>query len=149
VGGGKSTHEPKKGLCYMGKSKVIQMKKADKSQEARQILKNGIVNGMCVEKLIQMTESGLVGNIDSVNGTNGTSHYFNRMKYVVAENERGFDLINYFFTDKENIIIATTSISIDHIDNISGCINKDNPDNVLDINIVMVDGAEITINVIY
>lgn len=50
----------------MGKSKVIQMKKADKSQEARQILKNGIVNGMCIEKLIQMTEFGLVGNIDSV-----------------------------------------------------------------------------------
>ena len=47
----------------MGKSKVIQMKKADKSQEARQILKNGIVNGMCIEKLIQMTEFGLVGNI--------------------------------------------------------------------------------------
>lgn len=134
----------------MGKSKVVQIKKADKSQEARQILKNGIVNGMCVEKLIQLADiNAFVGNVEVMTGLCGTSHYFNRMKYVVAENERGFDLINYFFTDKENIIIATTSISIDHIDNISGCINKDNPDNVLDINIVMVDGAEITINVIY
>lgn len=133
----------------MEKLKAVQREKSNDKEQARQILRNGILNGMCVEKLIQMTEFGLVGNIDSVNGTNGTSHYFNRMKYVVAENERGFDLINYFFTDKENIIIATTSISIDHIDNISGCINKDNPDNVLDINIVMVDGAEITINVIY
>lgn len=133
----------------MEKLKAVQREKSNDKEQARQILRNGILNGMCVEKLIQMTEFGLVGNIDSVNGTNGTSHYFNRMKYVVAENERGFDLINYFFTDKENIIIATTSISIDHIDNISGCINKDNPDNVLDINIVMVDGADITINVIY
>ena len=133
----------------MEKLKAVQCEKSNDKEQARQILRNGILNGMCVEKLIQMTEFGLVGNIDSVNGTNGTSHYFNRMKYVVAENERGFDLINYFFTDKENIIIATTSISIDHIDNISGCVNKDNPDNVIDINIVMVDGAEITINVIY
>lgn len=133
----------------MEKLKAVQREKSNDKEQARQILRNGILNGMCVEKLIQMTEFGLVGNIDSVNGTNGTSHYFNRMKYVVAENERGFDLINYFFTDKENIIIATTSISIDHIDNISGCINKDNPDNVLDINIVMVDGSGITINIIY
>lgn len=133
----------------MEKLKAVQREKSNDKEQARQILRNGILNGMCVEKLIQMTEFGLVGNIDSVNGTNGTSHYFNRMKYVVAENEGGFDLINYFFTDKENIIIATTSISIDHIDNISGCVNKDNPDNVLDINIVMSDGAEITINVIY
>ena len=133
----------------MEKLKAVQREKSNDKEQARQILRNGILNGMCVEKLIQMTEFGLVGNIDSVNGTNGTSHYFKRMKYVVAENEGGFDLINYFFTDKENIIIATTSISIDHIDNISGCVNKDNPDNVIDINIVMVDGAEITINVIY
>ena len=133
----------------MEKLKAVQCEKSNDKEQARQILRNGILNGMCVEKLIQIAEFGLVGNIDSVNGTNGTSHYFNRMKYVVAENERGFDLINYFFTDKENIIIATTSISIDHIDNISGCVNKDNPDNVIDINIVMVDGAEITINVIY
>lgn len=49
----------------MGKSKVIQMKKADKSQEARQILKNGIVNGMCVEKLIQLADiNAFVGNVE-------------------------------------------------------------------------------------
>lgn len=132
----------------MEKLKAVQREKSNDKEQAREILKNGILD-MNIARLIQMTEFGLAGNINSVNGTNGTSHYFNRMKYVVAENEGEFDLINYFFTDKENIIIATTTISIDHIDNISGCVNKDNPDNVLDINIVMVDGAEITINVVY
>lgn len=133
----------------MEKSKAVQREKSNSKEQARQILRYGILNGMCVEKLIQMTEFGLAGNIDSVNDMNGTSHYFNRMKYVVAENENEFDLISYFFSDKENYIIATTTISIDHIDNISGCVNKDNPDSMLDIKIDMVDGTQITINVVY
>lgn len=57
----------------MGKSKVVQMKKADKSQEARQILKNGIVNGMCVEKLIQLADiNAFVGNVEVMVGLCGT-----------------------------------------------------------------------------
>ncbi len=54
----------------MGKSKVIQMKKVDKSQEARQILKNG-----------------------------------------------------------EEDIIASTTINIEQIEEIFGCVNEDNPGN--------------------
>lgn len=46
-------------------------------------------------------------------------------------------------------IVASTTISIEQIEKISGCVNEDNPDNVLDINIVMADGAENTINEIY
>lgn len=134
----------------MGKSKVIQMKKADKSQEARQILKNGIVNGMCVEKLIQLADiNAFVGNVEVIMvGLCGTSHYFNRMEYVKAANEEECDIINYYFEEEEDII-ASTTISIEHIEEISGCVNEDNPDNVLDINIAMADGLEITINIIY
>lgn len=133
----------------MGKSKVIQMKKADKSQEARQILKNGIVNGMCVEKLIQLADiNAFVGNVEVMVGLCGTSNYFNHMEYVKANNEEECDILSLLYADGENII-ASTTISIEQIAVISGCVNEDNPDNVLDINIVMTDGSGITINIIY
>lgn len=133
----------------MGKSKVIQMKKADKSQEARQILKNGIVNGMCVEKLIQLADiNAFVGNVEVMVGLCGTSNYFNHMEYVKANNEEECNILSLLYADGENII-ASTTISIEQIEEISGCVNEDNPDNVLDINIVMADGLEITINIIY
>lgn len=105
---------------------------------------------MSVEKLIQMTDFGLSGNINCIVGTyeSGSSHYFNYMEYVRADNEEECDIINYFFMDEEDII-ASTTISIEHIEEISGCVNEDNPDNVLDINIAMADGLEITINIIY
>lgn len=135
----------------MSKTKVIQFEKNDKDngrEQARQILKNGILNGMCVEKLIQMANFGLCGNVEVMTGLCGTSHYFNRMEYVKAENEEECDIINYYFEEEEDII-ASTTISIENIEEISGCVNEDNPDNVLDINIVMVDSSEITINIIY
>lgn len=140
----------KKGFYYMGKSKVIQMKKADKSQEARQILKNGIVNGMCVEKLIQLADiNAFVGNVEVIMvGLCGTSNYFNRMEYVKANNEEECDILSLLYTDGENII-ASTTLNTEEIVDINGCVNEDNPDNVLDINIVMADGLEITINIIY
>lgn len=134
----------------MKKSKVIQFEKNDKDngkEQARQILKNGILD-MSVERLIQMVNFRLCGNVEVMTGLCGTSHYFNRMEYVKAANEEECDIINYYF-DEEEDIIASTTISIEHIEEISGCVNEDNPDNVLDINIVMADGLEITINIIY
>ena len=149
MGGGKSTHEPKKGNYYMGKSKVVQMKKADKSQEARQILKNGIVNGMCVEKLIQLADiNAFVGNVEVMVGLCGTNNYFNRMEYVKANNDEECDILSLLYADGENII-ASTTLSTEEIADIDGCVNADNPDNVLDINITMADGTQVTINLIY
>lgn len=139
----------KKGIYYMGKSKVVQMKKADKSQEARQILKNGIVNGMCVEKLIQLADiNAFVGNVEVMVGLCGTSNYFNHMEYVKANNEEECDILSLLYTDGENII-ASTTLSTEEIADIDGCVNADNPDNVLDINVTMADGTSITINLIY
>lgn len=48
----------------MEKLKAVQREKSNDKEQARQILRNGILNGMCVEKLIQMTEFGLIGNIN-------------------------------------------------------------------------------------
>ena len=132
----------------MSKTKVIQFEKnEDTREQARQILKKGILD-MSVERLIQMVNFGLCGNIEVMTGLCGTSHYFNRMEYVKAENEEECDIINYYFEEEEDII-ASTTISIEQIEEISGCVNEDNPDNVLDINIVMADGLGITINIIY
>lgn len=118
-------------------------------EDARRILREGILD-MSVGRLIQMTRYGLCGDISTMVGTCGTTHYFNRMGYVEAENDDEQDLIEYLFvTDNGDDVIASTSICIAEIEDISGCVNADNPDNVLDINIAMTDGTEITINVIY
>lgn len=133
----------------MSKTKVIQFEKnEDTREQARQILKNGILD-MSVERLIQMTRYGLGGNINCMAGTCGSSHYFNHMEYVKADNEEEGSIINYSFMIEKEEIAASTTISIEQIEEISGCVNEDNPDNVLDINIVMADGSEITINIIY
>ena len=118
-------------------------------EQARQILKDGICD-MSVERLIQITRCGLCGNISTMAGICGTTHYFNRMCYIKAENNEEQDLIEYsFVSDNEDDVIASTSVCVAEIEEISGCVNGDNPDNVLDINIVMTDGTEMTINVIY
>ena len=71
------------------------------------------------------------------------------MEYVKADNEEEGSIINYSFMIEKEEIAASTTISIEQIAVISGCVNEDNPDNVLDINIVMTDGSAITINIIY
>ena len=133
----------------MSKTKVIQFEKnEDTREQARQILRNGILNGMCVEKLIQMTEFGLIGNINCKIGTCGSSQYFTQMNYLKAENKKEQDLIAYSYV-KDEEVISSTFTAVNEIAAISGCVNEDNPDNVLDINIVMTDGSGTTINIIY
>ena len=134
----------------MRKTKVIQFEKnEDTMEQARQILKNGIVNGMCVEKLIQLADiNAFVGNVEVMAGLCGTSNYFNHMEYVKANNEEECDILSLLYADGENII-ASTTLSTEEIEDIDGCVNADNPDNVLDINITMADGTQVTINLIY
>ena len=135
----------------MEKSKVIQFEKNDKDngkEQARQILKNGILD-MSVERLIQMVNFGLCGNVEVMAGTCGSSHYFNHMEHVKADNEEEGSIINYSFMIEKEENAASTTISIEQIAAIFGCVDEDNPDNVLDINIVMTDGSGITINIIY
>lgn len=70
------------------------------------------------------------------------------MNYLKAENKKEQDLIAYSYV-KDEEVISSTFIAVNEIGDIFGCVNEDNPDNVLDINIVMVDGSGITINIIY
>lgn len=118
-------------------------------EQAREILKNGILD-MSVERLIQMASYGLCGNINIMVGICGASHYFNRMDYMESENDEERDLIGYSYVeDNRDDVIASTFICVEEIDEISGCVSEDHPDDVLNINIIMADGTEIVINVIY
>ena len=115
---------------------------------AREILKKGILD-MSVERLIQMTRYGLAGNINTFVGMYGSTHYFNRMTFLKAKNDEEMDLLEYSFVNDSDDVIASSFICIDYIEEISGCVNVDHPDDVLDICIKMADEAEITINVVY
>lgn len=133
----------------MKKTKVNQFDKSGATMEqARQILKNGILD-MSIEKLIQMVNLGLSGSVDCNAVSCGSSHYFNHMEYDTADNEEEGSIINFSFVMGKNEIAASTTIGIGLIEKISGCVNEDNPDNILNINIEMVNGAKITINVVY
>lgn len=116
-------------------------------EQAREILKNGILN-MSVEKLVQMTQYGLCGNISTFGGLYATTHYFNRMNMIEPENDEDQDIIEYSFGHEDDVI-AATSFCITEIEDISGSINEDHPEDMLVINITMSDGTEIVINIIY
>lgn len=127
----------------MSKEKEVKSKEL-----AREILKKGILD-MSVERLIQMTRFGLTGNINTFVGMYGSTHYFNRMTFLKAKNEEEMDILEYSFVTNDNDVIASSFICIAYIEEISGCVNEDRPDDVLDICIKMEDESEITINVVY
>lgn len=127
----------------MSKEKEVKSKEL-----AREILKKGILD-MSVERLIQMTRFDLTGNINTFVGMYGSTHYFNRMTFLKAKNEEEMDILEYSFVTNDNDVIASSFICIAYIEEISGCVNEDRPDDVLDICIKMEDESEITINVVY
>lgn len=123
--------------------------KSDEFKRAREILKNGILNGMSVEKLIQITNYGLHGNVEvELKGICGTNTYFNCMEYVKANNAEECDIICFLYKVDEDVV-ASTTINIDNIESISGCVNDEHSDDVLNINILMADETEITIYLVY
>lgn len=122
---------------------------SDELKEIREIFKNGILNGMSVEKLIQITNYGLHGNVEvELKGICGTNTYFNCMEYVKANNAEECDIICFFYrTDKG--VAASTTINIDNIESISSCVNDEDSEEILNINILMADETEITIYLVY
>lgn len=80
----------------MEKSKVIQFERNEKNngkEQARQILKNGILD-MSIERLIQMVNFGLCGNVEVMTGLCGTSNYFNHMNNSVGKNSKPLFEVN-------------------------------------------------------
>lgn len=122
---------------------------SDEFKEAREILKDGILNGMSVEKLIQITNFGLSGNVEvGLEGICGTNTYFNCMEYVQASNDEECDVISFLYKVADSVA-ASTAINIENIESISGCVNDEHSDDVLNINILMADETRITIYLIY
>ena len=111
-------------------------------EQARQILKNGILD-MSIARLIQMSNFGLMGNIELSNRYVDIQNVFNRIDY---DDEKNF--ISFSVNECESMYGAV-SFFIGSIKDISGCEDADNPEEYLNINIKLEDGTAIRINVLY
>lgn len=118
-------------------------------EDARETFRNGILNDMTIEKLIELTNVELYGNVCVFTGINESNHYFNKMEHILADDDQAVDLLSYSFYAESGGLLANTSFAVYEIENIAGSINEDNPDNVLDVNITLTDGTAITINIFY
>ena len=111
-------------------------------EQARQILKEGICN-MSTNRLVQMSNLGLMGTVEVSNNSVSIKNGFN---HIVYDEESQ----NMVFSVQETLgKYGEISFSINNIDGISGCEDSDNPEEWLNVNIQMVDGTAIKINVLY
>lgn len=111
-------------------------------EQARQILKEGICN-MSIERLVQMANFGLMGNIEVSNNSVSIRNGFNHIAY----DEENQNMV--FYVQEMMGKYGEISFSVNDIEDISGCEDLDNPEEWLNINIRMVDGTVIKINVLY
>lgn len=112
-------------------------------EQARQILKNGILN-MSVARLIQMSEFGLCGSISLSSGFVAANNSFNCIEYNQQK-----DTVTFQVKESQIGSYGEMSFQIDSIAEISGCEDSENPDEYLDINIKLVDDTVIVIKVLY
>lgn len=125
----------------MRKEKQIMSKK-----NARRILRDGILNGMSVKKLIQMAQLGLSGTVEVMTEICTSINFFNCIRHVEPnESEDKCELIS-FLCESDGGLISATTIVTDAIDKISGCDNAIYPEDVIDVNILLVDETEVTIH---
>lgn len=111
-------------------------------EQARDILKKGIMD-MSIPRLIQMSNYGLMGNIELSNESVCVQNVFNRIGYD-EEN----DCMTFIVEECESPY-GTVSFFIGSIVDISGCEDVDNPEEYLNINIQLDDETTIKINVLY
>ena len=115
-------------------------------EEARKTLRDSIVNDMTVEKLIQMTEMGLIGKIKA---STYNEQVFGQMAYLKAESSEESDAIRYECVSADGYVAASTIIDIDEIVGIHGAVNEGYPEDFLDILLLMADESVVTISVKY
>ena len=118
-------------------------------EEARKTLRDSIVNDMTVEKLIQMTEMGLIGKIKTITASTYNEQVFRQMDYLKSESAEESDAIRYECRYSDGYVAASTIIEIDEIVGIHGAVNEDYPDDFLDILLLMADESVVTIYVTY
>lgn len=118
-----------------------QLKKEAK-EWARQILKDGILN-MSVKRLIQMSQLGLMGNIVLSNEIVSVENIFNYIGYNEESN------IITFSVKESQGSYGSISFSVDAILEITGCEDKENPEEYLNVNIKLKDGLNISVKILY
>ncbi|MCI9143563.1 MAG: hypothetical protein HFH87_13285 [Lachnospiraceae bacterium] len=111
-------------------------------EKARQILKDGICD-MSIARLIQMSQFGLMGNIKLSNGTLTVENVFNHISYDVENNAISFSV------EESQGSYGAISFPVDAISEISGCEDKENPEEYLDVDIKLNDGMTIVIKILY
>lgn len=114
-------------------------------EDARQILRKGILD-MSVERLIQMSQFGLMGNIELHNGFALVNNVFNRIEFNEGTRCIAFLVREVDMGDNNYGSIA---FCIDSIVDISGCDDKDDPDEYLNVNIKLQDGITICLKILY
>lgn len=113
-----------------------------KRKDARQILKNGILD-MSIKKLIQMSQYGLMGNVVLSNKVVFVENAFNHIIYDEKSNAITFSV------EETQVSYGEISFSLDAIVEISGCEDKENPDEYLNVNIDLENDSAITIRILY
>lgn len=112
-------------------------------EQARQILKNGILD-MSVARLIQMSQFGLMGNITLLNKKTFVQNAFNRISY---DEEGG--VITFSANESQSSSYGAISFSVGAITDISGCENEEYPEEFLNVNIKLEDDMTIAIKILY
>lgn len=127
----------------MEKDSSMNKKNEATREQARQIHKNGILD-MSIARLIQMSQFGLMGNIVLSNGVVSVENVFNRIGY-----DDESKVITFSVEEAQSSCYGAISFSIDAISEISGCEDKEDPDEYLNVNIKLNDGMTIDIKILY
>lgn len=114
-------------------------------EDARRILRNGILD-MSVARLIQMSQFGLMGNIELHNGFALVNNIFNRIEFNEDTRWIAFSVRE---ADMKDNNYGSIAFCVDSIMDISGCDDKDHPDEYLNVNIRLQDNTAISIKILY
>jgi len=125
--------------------KIMSQKREATREDARQILRRGILD-MSVERLIQMAQVGLMGNIELHNGFALVNNIFNRIEFNEDTRCIAFSVRE---ADMEDNNYGSITFSVDAIVDILGCDDKDNPEEYLNVNIKLQDNTTITLKILY
>ena len=114
-------------------------------EDARKILRNGILD-MNVARLSQMSQFGLMGNIELHNGFALVDNIFNRIEFNEDTRYIAFSVRE---ADMEDNDYGSIAFCVDNIMDIAGCDDKDNPEEYLNVNIRLQDNTAISIKILY
>ena len=118
-------------------------KKEATRDQARQILKSGILD-MNITRLIQMSQFGLMGTVILSNEIVSVENAFNHISY---DDEN--DVITFSIEEAQKGCYGLISFSVRAIEEISGCEDKQNPEEYLNVKIKLKNATRIDMRILY